>query len=205
MLLQQVVMRRLKYFNISKLVLIAGVWLGLNACETSGYERQLKAEYDSKMRNDSLILGFYMGTTGEEFYKHGWEINKQGLVRQGRGNQNISHLLLSADRKSDIEILFYPEFDQQSVIKGMQMRFLYTGWAPWNEHLFSDSLLVAVKDSLSRWYQGNPFQKYTDTEKQVDVWYKIDGNRQITLGISNEKEVKAIVKDLYHPDNDPFN
>lgn len=190
---------------MSKYLAIGSIVLLLFSCDGSGYEATLKAEYDKKVRNDSLFLGFSFGDTRQEFFTHGWEVNKKGLIQQGRKNNTVSHILRSEDGSSDIEMFFFPEFDDETKIKSMPMYMVYTGWAPWNRRLFSDSLLIAAKDTLMNWYPGNGFNSYTDEKNNVEVWYKVDGNRQITMGVVDEKEVKIVIKDMYHPDNDPFN
>lgn len=204
MFLQQVRMMKLRFSSISKVLIVVVLFAGLMSCEQSDYEKVLREEYNTQVRNDSLFLGFYLGSTKEEFFSHGWKINKKGLVKQGRQNMNVSHVIKSADGSSDIEMLFYPDFDEETKIRTMPVRMLYTGWAPWNEHLFADSLAYAVMDSMMVWYGGNSFDVFTDAKTGVDVWFKVDGNRQITLGVVDEKEIKVMIKDMYHPDNDPF-
>ena len=198
-------MMKLQYSNTIRPFFALILFGCLMSCEPSGYERTLRTEYKKNTRHDSLFLGFYLGESREEFFGHGWEVNKQGLIRQGPKNQTVSYILRSPDGNRNIEMLFYPEFDDLSRIKTMPVRFYYMGWSPWNRHLFSDSLLIAIKDTLYQWYGGNEFERVSKNEKQpVEIWYKIDGNRQITLAIVDEKEVKAVIKDLYHKDHDPF-
>lgn len=180
------------------------VFLGLMACESSHYSGLVKTEYNSGEVNDSLFLGFSFGMTQKEFFNAGWEMNKKGLIMQGPQNQNVSYTLKSADGSRDIEMLFYPEFDVHGRVKNMPARFMYKGWAPWNLNLFSDSLLLVVKDTLMDWYGGNNFYLFEKPDENIRFWYKVDGNRQITLATINEREVKAVIKNLLHPDNDPF-
>lgn len=207
MFLQQVRMMKLRYLSTTRtfLLVVLTLFSGLMSCESSQYEQLIETEYNSGIRNDSLLLGIYFGDSRKEFFAHGWDLNKQGLVRQGRGNNNVSHLLKSEDDKTDIEMLFYPDFDQELKIKSIPIRFMYTGWAPWNEQLFADSLLYAVKDTLLSWYGGNSFYLLENENPKKNIWYKVDGNRQITLAVVDEKQVKVMIKDMYHPDNDPFN
>ncbi len=188
---------------MSRFLHLVAIWLCINACEQSGYSSRLKSEYNSGIRNDSLFLGFYFGKTRKEFFTHGWEVNKKGLIMQGSKNQTVSYVMHSPDGSKDIEMMFFPQFDNQLVIKNMLINFQYKGWAPWNRGHFSDSLLVAVKDTVMKWYGGNAFES-TVTDNNVEVWYKVDGNRQISLAIQDEREVSGIIKDLFHADNDPF-
>jgi hypothetical protein len=204
MYLQQVQMMSYKYLNTINYFLIFALFMSIMSCEQSAYEKMLHEEYNKEHRVDSLFLGFYLGKTREDFFKHGWEMNKQGLIMQGPENMNVAYYLESEEGDKDIEMLFYPDFDESLKIKSMPMRFRYKGWAPWNRELFSDSLLIAIKDTLMHWYGGNEFVLFERPKDSILFWYKIDGNRQITLAPTDEREVKAVIKDLFHPDNDPF-
>ena len=170
-------------------------------CENgSKFEHLVEKELSSGQRNDSLFLNFYFGITREEFFSRGWEQNKQGLIAQGPRNQNIKYIMPNKEKgNSPIQMLFYPVFDDQNKIKTMNLTFNYSGWSPWGRKYFSDSLAIALQDTLERWYGGNEFVLMPVEEKEV--WVKLDGNRLISLTIEDEQYVRGFIKDLTHPEN----
>lgn len=177
------------------------IFLFLCSCD-SEYEKLLKKELKSGIVYDSIFLGFNFSHSRKEFFNIGWKQNKKGLIRQGPENKNIEHILKTKEKgKSSIQMLFYPGFDKDDKIKKMDIRFRYLGWSPWNRHLFSDSLLVAVKDTLMSWYGGNEFLLMEYETEPTQIWVKVDGNRRISLSIKDEREVSGVIKDLLNDEN----
>ena len=74
---------------------------------------------------------------------------------------------------------FFPTFDEKQKLTGLDLRFNYEGWAPWNRDLQSDRLLEKVKPLLMKWYGGNDF--VTAHLKEKDIPVKLDGNRRIMV------------------------
>lgn len=181
--------------------LIVMVWLGLMSC-SSEYDQTVRRELRSGVVNDSLFLGFKFNDSREEFFSKGWELNKKNLVAQGPKNQNIQYLMgVPEQGKSVIQMLFYPDFDKDMKVRKMDISYSYMGWSPWNRKFFSDSLMVAVKDSLMTWYGGNEFLPILKDNQTTDtIWAKVDGNRLITLTIADDKMIKGYIKNLIHPD-----
>ena len=69
--------------------------------------------------------------------------------------------------------------------------FQYDGWAPWNKHLFSDSLLQDVLQLYKKWYsKGNSFIEMKEPGKST-IYVKVDGNRRIVIGKKDDMVVKA--------------
>jgi len=158
----------------------------------SKYERRLRQELNSGVRNDSLFMGIYLGMTDRDFYTHCWELNRQGLVRQGSGNMTVEYMMreeLEYPAKMD----FYPKFADGKIVE-MPVRYAYTGWAPWNNRLSSDSLQVEILD----WYRniyGDGFIVVQHPERG-SAYTKIDGNRRITVFKQNELYVWAVFTDM---------
>ena len=72
----------------------------------------------------------------------------------------------------------------------------YDGWAPWNKHMFADTLVNDVLLLYKKWYSsGNPFIKMTDPEKNI-FYVKVDGNRRITISKKNDMEIKVNYTDM---------
>ena len=79
---------------------------------------------------------------------------------------------------------------------GLDMRFYFLGWAPWNEELQSDKVLPVAMDKLMEWYPGNNFISIENENFPNETFVKIDGNRQILIHIIDEKDVRAQLLDL---------
>jgi hypothetical protein len=87
---------------------------------------------------------------------------------------------------------FYPDFNSDTLTH-MPVEFTYMAWAPWNQHLSADSLLIDVKQLLERWYGGS-FIEYKN--ESVRVWARIDGNRRIRLYKKGLSTVKVEFTDV---------
>jgi hypothetical protein len=55
------------------------------------YDRMLKRELASGVRNDSLFMGLYLGMNEKDFYTHCWKLNAQGLIKQGMRNTTVEY------------------------------------------------------------------------------------------------------------------
>jgi hypothetical protein len=161
----------------------------------SKYEKLKKKELARNIREDSLFLGIKFKMTSKEFYAHCWEMNKKGLFTDGNDNTAVLHKLNNNELKHPGRMNFYPVFYQNKIYK-MPVTFEYDGWAPWNKHFFSDSLLPDVLNLYQKWYaDGNPFIKIDDKEKGT-IYVKVDGNRRIVIGRFNDLRVKVDYTDL---------
>ena len=178
------------------------VWLFLGCEKGSDYDQLIKRELASGVINDSLFLEFGFGDTQKEFYKNGWEQNKKGLISQGPRNMTVKYMMANnTPGNSSIQMLFYPVFDQNQEVKTMNLTFSYSGWAPWNRRFCSDSLLVAVQDTLMSWYGGNEFIKVTMPNQNKELMVKVDGNRMISLAAEGDQNVQGYIKDLTNIEN----
>ncbi|MEL7005657.1 MAG: hypothetical protein AAFN93_23445 [Bacteroidota bacterium] len=166
----------------------------LMGCNDNRYEKLVEQELARNVRYDSLFLGFRFGMTNKEFYTSCWEMNKQGLIRQGPSNLSVQYDLDSSYFQSAAQMNFYPKFHEKKIYT-MPMEFNYTVYAPWNEELTADNLLIEVKSLLEKWYDGKfeLIENYDGTKK---VWIKVDGNRRIRLFKKDVRLVKAEITDL---------
>ncbi len=121
--------------NIVKLLalLIISVSVIYGCSPKSRYERRLKHELSTGLRNDSLFLGLYLGMPEKDFYIHCWELNKKGIIRQGSNNTTVEYRTKDELKHPGI-MNFYPSF-VDSKIAEMPVKFTYAGWAPWNQKL----------------------------------------------------------------------
>jgi hypothetical protein len=152
----------------------------------------LQRELASGIREDSLFMGIKLGMTDQEFYTHCWELNRQGLVRQGSSNTTVMYNVLEElDHPATMD--FYPEFLEGKIVE-MPVRFCYHGWAPWNKTLSSDSLQLDVLEWYSETY-GEDFIAVEHPDHGM-AYTKIDGNRRITIFREDEVYVWAIFTDM---------
>ena len=152
----------------------------------------VEKELAREVRYDSLFLGYELGMSRESFFKHSWQLNKKKLVKEGPGNNSVEYKL--KELPHDARMYFYPNFYQDRVFQ-MPVNITYNGWAPWNEELGSDSLLVDVLDWLKDTY-GKGFIIMEETEKNGPVYVKIDGNRKITVVKNGDASVTVVFTDL---------
>jgi hypothetical protein len=70
-------------------------------CTESEYQKVVDEELAKGIRQDSLFLGLALGMSKKEFFAHCWQLNKQGVVTDGKGNTAVQYTLESL-QKSDI-------------------------------------------------------------------------------------------------------
>lgn len=183
---------KLKYLN---LLLILSL---LSGCKETAYDRYIgtvEKELNSGQRVDSLFFGIHLGMSSKKFYGHCWKMNKKGLFTDGVNNTAVLYKLNNGELSHPASMNFYPSFYNDS-INQMSVFFQYDAWAPWNEHLFADSLQLSVLNMYRGWYNGgNPFIKVED-EKKGAIFVKVDGNRRIVIGKFDDSRVKVDYTDL---------
>lgn len=169
-------------------------------CRQSDYTKLVKSELAKGVREDSILLGINFGDARNEFYGKCFDLNKKQLVSQGPNNTSVQYIFTDSlvhQEPIQIRLLFYPDFDDRDVISNMDMEFSYSGWAPWNKGLQSDSLKLKVIDLLMKWYGGNEFVIAHPDNNDVPV--KLDGNRRILLYVKDTQSVLVRVQDILHP------
>jgi len=175
---------------ISIFLMIAFLFFGCT--QKAKYDRKLKQELASGIRNDTLFMGIYFGMGQKEFYTHCWKLNQKGLIRQGLRNTTVEHILKD-ELKYPATMNFYPEFAQTRIFE-MPVRYVYNGWAPWNTKLSADSLQVQVL----KWYEklyGKGFMEVKHSKRGI-AFVKLDGNRRISIFMENETYVWAVFTDM---------
>jgi len=178
--------------NCWKSALIA-LLFGLAACTPGArYERKLASELESGERHDSLFMGLYLGMSQKDFYIHCWELNREGLIRQGPANMTVEYKTRD-ELKHPATMNFYPVFEDGRIVE-MPVRFAYNGWAPWNKELSPERL---AKDILD-WYKdqyGDDFMTVKHPERGT-AYVKVDGNRRITIFHESDLYAWAIFTDV---------
>lgn len=182
-------------FQSSSLFLLVLSSLFILCSCSSEYENLVEKELSTGIRKDSLFLGIHFGMSKKDFYTHCWELNKQGIIRQGSRNQTVMQELTTLKHPAIMD--FYPNF-QHDTIYEMPVTFIYKGWAPWNKQLSSDSLQLDVVRLMEEWY-GKGFIKVEHPQRGA-TFVKVDGNRQIIVWKDNDLDVKALYSDLLKKD-----
>ncbi|HLL42627.1 MAG TPA: hypothetical protein VK369_05775 [Segetibacter sp.] len=160
------------------------------------YNRLVKSELASNKRVDSIFFDIKFGMTGKDFFAYCWEMNRKGLFTDGQSNTAVLYRLNHNELKYPASMNFYPEMDMNQINK-MMVTFQYDGWAPWNKHLFSDSLLLDVLQLYKKWYSnGNSFIEIKEPGKST-IYVKVDGNRRIVIRKKDDMVVKADYTNLF--------
>ena len=143
------------------------------------------------VRYDSLFLGLYLGMPNKDFYSKCWELNKQGILLAGSGNESVS--LKTTELKHPATINFYPTFRDNKIVE-MPLQFQYDSWAPWVRYAQPDSLQLDVLSLMERKY-GRGFIKTNDKIFGL-TFTKIEGNRKILIFQKPEMYVRVVFSDL---------
>lgn len=156
------------------------------------YDRKLKHELASGVRNDSMFLGIYLGMPDKDFYTRCWELNHRGLVKQGGTNTTVE-FQISNELKHPCLMNFYPSFVNGKIAE-MPVRFVYNGWAPWNKELSADKL----QEDVLNWYKqafGDDFMEVKHPSRGI-AFVNINGNRQISIFKEDDLHVWAVFTDM---------
>lgn len=180
-----------KHLKLIPIFLISS-FLIFGCSQKSKYDRKLKEELASGVRNDTIFMGMYFGMGQKEFYTHCWRLNQKGLIRQGNRNTTVEYKLKD-ELIHPATMDFYPGFAQTKIFE-MPVRYVYDGWAPWNKKLSSDSLQVNLKNWYEKQY-GKGFMEVRHSKRGI-AFVKIDGNRRISIFKENETYVWAIFTDM---------
>jgi hypothetical protein len=179
-----------------ELCLALGVVLLLGGCELkSEYAKEVEESIAAGKRNDSLFLNLSLRMSAKDFYATCWELNKQGLIKQGPGNKSVQYKMTD-EFEYPVYMRFYPEFTDDGNIWKMPVDFLYEAWAPWNKQLSADSLMPKVVDLFEDWY-GGEFKEEVNEKTGQRVYYKIDGNRQTLIFKRDSSRVSADISDIF--------
>lgn len=165
----------------------------------SEYTRTVEEGLASGVIHDSLIFGMRMGETKKNYFKTCWNLNKSHPVSDGPGDMSVKYLEpydSTRDMSLRKQMFFYGIFDQTDTLRGMNMTYNYTAWAPWNLKCSSDSLATELLSTYSRDYPGSNFVQIDMDIDSFKAFTKIDGNRQILIYPKSAMEVVVKIEDL---------
>lgn len=171
----------------------------LGACaDGSQYEKMVNQGLRSGEQHNDIFLGIEFGITKQAFFDHVWDLNKEGLVKQGPGNLSVEYRIdkekIDLDLHGIINMNFYPDFINDEYLYRMPVKFTYYDWAIWNKETTDENLEEDVIKILEKWH-GGAFLAIENKEGIGRVHVKIDGNRQIRVNKENQV-VKVLYEDL---------
>ena len=178
------------------LTIITPICVFFSCQNSSDYSVYVKQEMATGKYIDSLQFGLKFGDSKKTFFTKCWELNSKGIVSHGPNNEFVAYELDNLPEGNKMNHLFYGIFNEENIMIGLNMRFYYLGWAPWNSHLMSDSVLPIAMRILKEWYPGNDFSLLENESYPNDTYIKVDGNRQLIVRIIDEKNVWAQLLDL---------
>jgi len=188
--------------RLNKIIFCLLVLTPFLACEIeSEYSKLLKKELKSGKSFNDLVLGLKIGQTKDDFFEICAELNKKKLITSGARNLYPEYILYpkdSVENGKKIRMSFMGIFDNNRIMKGMDIRFNYYSWIAWREEYNSDNLINEIKDTLQLWYPGNNFIEIDlklDSKNNL-AYVKIDGNRQITMYKIDGRDVAVIIEDV---------
>ena len=192
-------MKKLNFLNITRISIIIIFGLLVFGCKNqSQYTKVLKSELENKNEFNDLIFDMKIGQSRQDYFDICYKLNKKKLIVSGERSLNPELILKSKNdlvKASNIKMSFNGIFNEKKIMRGMEMRFYFTGWSSWNKALSSDSLLFQLKDTLKEWFPGNDFFK-VNFNNNLSTEVKIDGNRRILAYLVNSKDVAVRIEDM---------
>ena len=192
-------MKKLNFLNIIRICVVVVFGIVVFGCKSqSEYTKVLKRELENKNEFNDLIFDMKIGQSRQDYFDICYKLNKKKLIVSGERSLNPELVLKPKNdlvKGSNIKMSFNGIFNEKKIMRGMEMRFYFTGWSSWNKDLSSDNLLVQLKDTLREWFPGNDFFK-VNFENNLSTEVKIDGNRRILAYLVNSKDVAIRIEDM---------
>ena len=192
-------MKKLNFLNINRISILIIFGMLVFGCKNqSEYTKVLNWELENKNEFNDLIFDMKIGQSRQDYFDICYKLNQKKLIVSGQRSLNPELILESKDNSvkgRNIKMSFNGIFNEKKIMKGMEMRFHFTGWSSWNKDLSSDNLLIQLKDTLKEWFPGNDFFK-VNFENSLSTEVKIDGNRRILAYLVNSKDVAVRIEDM---------
>ncbi len=185
--------------RINNFLYILVFFLFLSCQKESNYSKILKRELESGKVYNDLIFDLKIGQTKEDYFNICYELNKKKLITSGGRELSPEYIMYPKKENKNskkIKMSFFGIFDKNNIIKGLDLRFNYYTWSPWNKELHSNYLIEEIKDTLLLWFPGNNFFKLNLKKEKEFAYIKIDGNRRIRIYKVDAKDVAAKIEDI---------
>jgi len=165
----------------------------------SEYDQLVRSELETGERNENLLFDFKFNQSRQEFYDQCWVMNRDTVISQGPKNEYAMYILepgMVREENDKIEMLFYGIFDEDKVMRGMDIRFSYPKWSTWSEEYHSDKLIPKLQNYFNDEFPGDEF--ITVPLKSVDQnsYVKVDKNRQVLIYAKDSKDVVVKIEDI---------
>jgi hypothetical protein len=180
---------------MNKIIIAFSFVLCFMACKNDSklsYKDIEKRELARGVRYDSLFLGIHLGMPSQTFFLRCWDMNKQGLIREGNANMSVLYKVTEGV-KLPIYINFYPTFFKGKIYE-MPLTINYVEWSPWRPETQPEPLQLDIVKLMEQWY-GTGFIKVYDKQRGL-TFIKVDGNRRIKVVQKPEMYVEVIITDL---------
>lgn len=177
--------------------LILLLFMIFSACTQTEYDRLEKRELQKRIRKDSLFLGISFGMSSKDFYARCWELNKQGVLKEGPSNASVEYKL--PDSQFPATMFFYPKFLDDKIIE-MNCVVSYNEWAPWNPSRHCDTLRNEMEAKLGAVNKTNFIEVKSKTRGVAKV--AVVGNKRITLFCIDDAKLRIIYRDLLVPESE---
>ena len=185
--------------SINNFLYILVFFLFLSCQKESNYSKVLKRELESGKVYNDLIFDLKIGQTKDDYFNICYELNKKKLITSGGRELSPEYIMYPKKENKNskkIKMSFFGIFDKNNIIKGLDLRFNYYTWSPWNKELHSNYLIEEIKDTLLLWFPGNNFFKLNLKKEKEFAYIKIDGNRRIRIYKVDAKDVAAKIEDI---------
>ena len=185
--------------SINNFIYILVFFLFLSCQKQSNYSKVLKRELESGKVYNDLIFDLKIGQTKDDYFNICYELNRKKLITSGGRELSPEYIMYPKKENKNskkIKMSFKGIYDKKDLIKGLDLRFNYYTWSPWNKEQNSSYLMEEIKDTLLLWFPGNDFFKLDLKKKKSFAYIKIDGNRRIRIYKTDAKDVAVKIEDI---------
>ena len=148
-------------------------------CDRVGeYQALVNKELGTGVKNDTLIHGIRFGMNKREFFAHCWELNKQGVFKEGVFNTSVFYEIVKNEKRYNIN--FYPKFEQ-GIITELPLEYTYAAFAPWNSEYTMDKLQSEVVDMYVEKHGEYDLQISSEKSENKIAYVWVQGNQRISI------------------------
>lgn len=148
-------------------------------CDRVGeYKALVNKELDTGVKNDTLIHGIRFGMNKREFFAHCWELNKQGVFKEGAFNTSVFYEIVKNEKRYNIN--FYPKFEQGKITE-LPLEYTYAAFAPWNSEYTMDKLQSEVVDMYVEKHGEYDLQISSEKSENKIAYVWVQGNQRISI------------------------
>lgn len=165
------------------------VFLLTNCSQEPDFDEMVQQGINSGVENNELFLRYELGMTRDDFYAVSWEMNSEEIIS---GLVMIEYEF--DELKSNAVMRFYPEFTNDRISK-MPVDINYVAWAPWNQDLSSDTLVVDLKN----YYESNHEADFKDVyvpSIERNALVSVKGNQAILIYPKSDMVARLEFTDL---------